>query len=147
MFTVTKKSKKYIRKTKCSVALDYGTVSGDAITSLLVITRLHRKLDRNLSPKIVSKTDPVPTYPAYRWAAVHRLPSPKCRQTTTSFPGSSRTRLGKLFKVRPRLFKRWIALSDVWTTGARKIRNCFSCVPHRHKLLIKDEFHVVVLCQ
>lgn len=128
MFTVTKKSKKYIRKTKCSVALDYGAVSGDAIISLLVITRLHRKLDRNLSPKIVSKTDPVPTYPAYRWAAVHRLPSPKCRQTTTSFPGSSRTRLGKLFKV-------------------RKIRNCFSCVPHPHKLLIKDEFHVVVLCQ
>ena len=44
----------------------------------MVITRLHRKLDRSLSPKIVSKTDPVPTYPVYRWAAVHRLPSPKC---------------------------------------------------------------------
>ena len=39
---------------------------------------LHRKLNRSLSPKIVSKTDPVPTYPVYRWAAVHRLPSPKC---------------------------------------------------------------------
>lgn len=128
MFTVTKKSKKCIRMTKCSVALDYGTVSGDAITSLLVITRLHRKLDRNLSPQIVSKTDPVPTYPVYRWAAVHRLPSAKCRQTTTSFPGSSRTRLGKLFKV-------------------GKIRNCFSCVPNPLKLLIKDEFYVVVLCQ
>ena len=128
MFTVTKKSKKYIRKTKCSVALDYGTVSGDAIISSVGYNKVTQELDRNLSPKIVSKTDPVPTYPAYRWAAVHRLPSPKCRQTTTSFPGSSRTRLGKLFKV-------------------RKIRNCFSCVPHPHKLLIKDEFHVVVLCQ
>ena len=42
--------------TKSSVALDYGTVSGDAFTSLLVITRLHTKLDGNLSPKIVSKT-------------------------------------------------------------------------------------------
>ena len=129
MFTVTTKSKKYIRMTKCFVALDYGTVWGDAITSLLIITRLHRKLDRHLSPKIVSKTHPVPTYPIYRWAAVHRLPCPKCNlKTTTSFPGSSRTRFDKLFTV-------------------RKIRNCFSCVPHPHKLLVKDEFHVVVLCQ
>lgn len=89
--------------------------------------KVNGKLDRNLSRKIVSKTDPVPTYPVYKWAAVHRLPSPKCnlkmaKANYNLVPrGSSRTRLGKLFKV-------------------RKIRNCFSCVPHLHKLLIKTNF-------